>query len=495
MNFLVDTNIIIPLEPASKIDLEVNTALALTFYRLCTKSRNSFYIHPEISVDIEKDKDENRKALRRTLISRYSRLESPPPPSSLDPSVIAPAEIGTNSWVDNCLLAAVKADLVDYLVTEDNGIHKKAKTLGLESRVLYLTDAVELLQDLFDKSPPPHPIVQIQYVYQIDSNDPIFNSLRTDYGGSKFDQWLIKCKKEHRQAYVVKSLDGELSGILIWKPEDKLPNGQPGKILKICTFKVSEAHNGNRIGELLLKPLFEYIEHNNYQFCYFTAFPKQTQLISFATDFGFYEIESKDSPSELALCKQFEYSSEEKKTVHPLDFHIKYGPRITVFENNRSFVVPIKPEYHLVLFPELGPIQTSIVPRKLKPCGNAIRKAYISNAVTRKVSSGDNLFFYRSQDISAITSVGIVESVLRSRNPLEIARFVGKRTVYPFCEIEDLCRNNEVLAILFRMVKAIGPPHISLRTLKSHGILKAQPQSITELNDPAIQWLRQQIGM
>jgi predicted RNA-binding protein with PUA-like domain len=494
MNFLIDTNIVIPLEPASKFDLEINTKTALKFHNLCTKSGNNLYIHPEITVDIGSDKDAERKALRRTLITRYHVLESPPLPTILDSSIISPAKEGSNSWVDNCLLAALQGDLADYLVSEDIGIHKKAKKIGLDSRVLLLSDAIELLQDLFDKSPPSHPIVSTQYVYEIDTNDPIFESLRADYGSIIFEKWLRKCKTEHRQAYVVRSPTGELAGILIWKPEESLPNGKKGKVLKICTFKVSDMYGGNRIGELLLKPLFEYTEHNKYQFSYFTAFPKQTQLIAFANDFGFFEIENRDSPEEIALCKKFEYSREDEENLSPLEFHIKFGPRIASFENNKSFVVPIRPKYHLTLFPELGPIQTSIIPFQLKPCGNAIRKAYICNAMIKKIRVGDNLFFYRSQDISAITSVGIVEDIVRSRDASEIARFVGKRTVYPFSEIEELCRTNEVLAILFRMVKA-ADPYIRLETLKKNVILKAQPQSITELKETAIQWLRQHIEM
>lgn len=495
MIFLLDTNIVIPLEPASKFDLEVNTTTALNFHKLCSKSGSTLFIHPEIKVDIGKDKDDERKSLRTTLLTRYQFLNSPPPPTILDSSIIAPAEEGTNSWVDNCLLAALQDDLVDYLVSEDIGVHKKAKKLSLESRVLLLSDAVDLLQDLFDKSPPPHPIVATQYVYEIDTNDPIFESLRADYGAATFDQWLRKCKTEHRQAFVVKSVTNKLSGVLIWKPEESLPNGQRGKVLKICTFKVSGSSGGNRIGELLLKPLFEHIEHNKYQFTYFTAFPKQAQLIAFANDFGFYEIKNIGSSEEIALCKQFYYSREDEENLSPLEFHIKYGPRITSFRKNKSFVVPIKPEYHLTLFPELGPQQTRIIPVQLKPCGNAIRKAYICNAVTKKIHAGDNLFFYRSQDISAITSVGIVEDIIRSRDASEIARFVGKRTVYLFEEIEKICETNEALAILFRMVKATSPSYIRLKTLRENSILNGPPQSIAELKETAIQWLKQHIGM
>ena len=78
--------------------------------------------------------------------------------------------------------------------------------------------------------------------------------------------------------------------------------------------------------------------------------------------------------------------------------------------------------------------------------------------------------------------------------PLSIAQFVGKRTVYSYSEIENLCNKKEVLAILFRLVCPIGPK-IPLRVLRSNGIIKAQPQSITELKEHGIEWIRQQIEM
>jgi hypothetical protein len=93
-----------------------------------------------------------------------------------------------------------------------------------------------------------------------------------------------------------------------------------------------------------------------------------------------------------------------------------------------------------------------------------------------------------------LTCVGIVEGTLRSRNPSEIARFVAKRTVYSFAEIVEMCNHNEVLAIRFRTVCPIEPK-ITLQALRSNGIIKLQPQSITELKETGIKWLRQQIKM
>jgi len=107
----------------------------------------------------------------------------------------------------------------------------------------------------------------------------------------------------------------------------------------------------------------------------------------------------------------------------------------------------------------------------------------------------------RGKPVASVSAHGIfahyeheiqgLPGIVRSRDASEIARFVGKRTA----EIEELCRTNEVLAILFRMVKATEPSYIRLQTPKKNSVLKGQPQSITELNETAIQWLRQHIGM
>lgn len=492
MKFLIDTNIFIPLEPTSIADLEANTDPALEFDQLCSKAGCEIFIHPAISQDIQNDKDASRKALRNRLTLRYSTLRSSPPASSLNEHEIPSAEEGSHDWVDNNLIAALFADLVDYLVTEDAGIHKKAKRIGLDSRVLFLDDAVAAVRDLFHQPSPPPPNVELKYVYQVDSSDPIFDSLRNDYDG--FDEWLTRCKRQHRECYVSASSDSSIAGIAIFKSEDRLPDGTKGKTLKVCTFKVSEHHSGNRIGELLLKPVMKYALEGDYDFVYLTTYPKQEGLITFLHEFGFREIGNRDSLYELAFCKELKYCKDDLHQMDPLEFHIKYGPYVTSFVGNQSFVVPIIPEYYSVLFPELAPHPVSLFSQTTKPCGNAIRKAYICNSSIKKIKPGDNLFFYRSKDFSAITCIGIVEGVMRSNNPENIARFVGKRTVYSYSEIEEMCRNHDTLAFLFRLVNLVDPK-IPLQTLMANGIMKRQPQSISALKNEGIQWLRQQIGM
>ena len=326
MNILIDTNIIIPLEPGSITDFEINTKIALEFHRLVQKSDNVIYIHPAVEFDLNRDKNVDRMALRKTLMKRYNIIDSPPPISSLEPSHVGTPEFGSNDYVDNCFLASLKGNAVDYLVTEDKGIHKKAKRTNLQSRVLYLRDAILLLKDFFDETPPPPPAVKKKKVYAIDETDSIFCSLREDYPG--FDDWLQKCKREHREAYLISDSGNScLAGICIHKKEEGLVTGELGKTLKLCTFKVSDNQHGNRYGELLLKTIFDYADKNNYEYLYFTTFPKHDDLIEFAKSFGFVCNEVVGE-NEIFMQKTLVFSEEDISNYSPLDFHVKFGPRV-----------------------------------------------------------------------------------------------------------------------------------------------------------------------
>jgi predicted RNA-binding protein with PUA-like domain len=130
----------------------------------------------------------------------------------------------------------------------------------------------------------------------------------------------------------------------------------------------------------------------------------------------------------------------------------------------------------------------------VRPCGNSIKKAYLSHAVCRRMKPGDNVFFYRSEDICGITAVGIVEETFVSRKPDEIARYVGTRTVYSYADIKGMCGPREVLAILFRLVRTFPTP-VPIKLLREQRVLGGQPQSITQLAPEGVEWLRRQTGL
>lgn len=79
MKLLIDTNVLIPLEPGSKTDVEPMTSLATDLQQVGA----TLYLHPIQRSDIEQDKDHDRRALRLRLIEKYLQLPSPPVPSPM----------------------------------------------------------------------------------------------------------------------------------------------------------------------------------------------------------------------------------------------------------------------------------------------------------------------------------------------------------------------------------------------------------------------------
>jgi GNAT superfamily N-acetyltransferase/predicted RNA-binding protein with PUA-like domain len=478
MKILFDTNVLIPLEPTSSSDAEAGTPNAVELIRFSFSGKHQVYYHPATKRDIEQDRDGQRRDLRQILLSKYLELSHPPVVTKAMEAAVGTAAEGTNDWVDNQLLAAVAGNSVDILVTEDQDIFRKANRLELEDRVLSVKQAIAYIHDLFDKTPSPPPAIRNVKAHELEEDDPIFGSLRADY--RDFNGWMAKCKREHRQAWVVDVLGAGYGALAIVKPEEKPDVQLRGKVLKVCTFKVSENHDGLKLGELLLKAVLEFATTNGYDWLYLTTHPKQAQLIGFMAAFGFEEAGTKASTGEVVLSKPLTFSLEEYYSLGPLAFHIRFGPLAFKKVVVPAFVVPILPRYHGMLFPELEP-QVELLPGRA-PFGNSIRKAYLCHSKIRKIEPGSVLLFYRSREKPRVVTVGIAERTFVSGDPVKITQFVGKRTVYRFEEIEKMSNGQEVLAILFRQARRLAEP-IALSELKEHGALTGAPQSIVTVRN------------
>lgn len=328
------------------------------------------------------------------------------------------------------------------------------------------------------------PAVTALKAHNLDGADPIFDSLKGDYQG--FDDWLSKCRREHRQAWIIQADAGRYGGVCIVNREDRGDLIRPCKMLKICTFKISAAHGGFRFGELLLRHVLTFAEQNAFEALFIEVFPAQERLLTFLAEFGFEDAKKPTERGELRLVKRLFCEEEEIAALSAIDVNRRFGPSVVKWKDTSAFVVPIQPRFHDLLFPEATP-QTALF-AGAHACGNALRKAYLCNAGTREIRSGDVLLFYRSEDTRAVSVVGVAEETLVSAVATEVARFVGKRTVYPFAEIQKLCAK-EVLAILFRQARVLGDP-LELEALLANGIVAAPPQSITKLNLASRKWIQ-----
>ena len=372
---------------------------------------------------------------------------------------------------------------VDFLVTEDIRLRTRAARVGLAERVMPIQGAISLIQRLGPTPSAPLPLVEQIQAHQLDNNDPIFDSLREDYPG--FDEWLAKCQREHRTSWVIR--DGTLAATTIVKDETPADYGVPGKTLKVCLFKVSDRHTGMRYGELLLKALLDYAFRNEYDSSYVTVFPKHEGIVSFLPTFGFSQIDATSPSGEAVFAKSLR-PAPSAASMPPLEYHIAFGPPYYKPFDKPAFIVPIQPGYHDLLFPESN---LPLLPER-NPFGNSIRKAYLCNSGVRSIARGSVLYFYRSRDWHAITAVGIAEGTTVSSSSIDIARSVGRRTVYSYRQIEEMAQK-ETLAILFRQARILRES-IPAQALRSAGIWSRPPQSIMRLEREGVEWLESRIG-
>lgn len=489
MLFLLDSNIAIKSDPLSG-SIEADYDLAMKFHRFVSGGHRAL-IHPSSALDATRDSDGERAATRLRSLARYPVLEAPPAPSTQQVAVLGAPQAASNDAVDQDLLAAVVADAVEVLVTEDIGIHKKARRLSVGERVLRLSDAVSLLEGLFAPLPQPPPAVRRVKAHQLDWDDPIWASLRVDYPG--FDAWFLRSRRQQRDALLIDGTDGSHAAVALLKTEPDGAYGEPGPVLKISTFKVAPEHSRNKYGELLLKALFEQCAAENLAGAYLTVFDRQEALLQLLGDFGFQRLDARTPLGEAVLHKSYRPTDEHRRSLSALDYHVRYGPPALKTDGTTPYVVPIEPRWHRWLFPD-AEADDGLFPIALgagsQPFGNALRKAYLCHAQARSVRPGDPLLFYRSRDQQAVTVVGVCEQVHVSSSPTDIAALVGRRTVYTYAQIEDQTQSAPVLVLLFRQCLVLRNDPVTLEDLVRHGLLRAHPQSVTRVHQKGLPWLR-----
>jgi hypothetical protein len=173
MRVLVDTNVFIPLEDTSPL---LNRAVA-DFARLTSKFGWQVLVHPASGEDLSHDKQADRRVSVLSRLAKYERVPHPPePPADFLEKLGNPTVI--NDICDARILYAVAANAVGMLVTEDRGIHAKAKRVGIDKRVYFVTQAVQLIEQLHGEKKSTPPAVKQLPMHTVDLKETFFDSLR-----------------------------------------------------------------------------------------------------------------------------------------------------------------------------------------------------------------------------------------------------------------------------------------------------------------------------
>jgi len=425
MKVLVDTNIIIHRETPDP----VNRSIGMLFKWL-EKKQYSVWIHPVTVSEIESYHDRRTVSAFKIKMDSYNIAQTIAPPHDQYLSRLVPNEKNNNDKNDNVLINELLQDRYDILITEDRGVHMRSSQVNLGHRVYtiqtFIEHAVATSPRFIEQRVPMLERVRIGY---LDHSDPFFDSLKQDY--PTFGKWLHR--KAEETAYILKISD-ELRAFLYLKIEEEnevyhdiTPQFRPKRRLKIGTFKV--ALNGFRIGERMLKIIFDNALQNRVEEIYVTIVNNsedKEHLVQLLIEFGFrcWGTKQADSVMEDVFVRSMEPS------------FLESNPRFTYpFFSARQpcFIVPIKPEYHTSLLPD-SILSNEDAAQYVDPAPhrNAISKQYISRSLERRIPIGSTILFYRTGGLykGVLTTIGVVESVVQQFSGYEA--FVSntrKRTV------------------------------------------------------------------
>jgi GNAT superfamily N-acetyltransferase len=435
--------------------------------------------HPASKTDIDRDRDIQRRDRTLARLQQYTKLEGAPS------SPRNTAQTSANDACDNDILHALECSAVHALVTEDKEIHTKARQAGFGDRVYNIQTAEDWLRRLHEPAEVHLPNIEDVPMYSLTSqlDSALFDSLRMNYDTPErsFNKWFHDKAQTGRKAWIARTEQGSIEAICIYAMQtneviNDAKESLQGLSLKLCTFKVGEQIRGRKIGELFLKAAFRFATENRCENIFVHTSEDQFYLLELLSDFGFQRRGMYGT--DIMLVKAHP-SSPPVEDVPALDYAKLYFPHYRNDASVQKFLVPIQPQYHQVLFPELS--RQGQLFNGNSVAGNAIKQAYLCKAPSNQVHAGDIVLFYRSKDEMAVTTIGIVERYETHTEAAKIMQLVSRRTVYSQSEIEAMT-NKSVRVMLFRLVGHFNKP-ISLASLKHDANVSGKLMSITKISD------------
>ncbi len=469
---LLDTNMFIYILDHHVLDPKVEKLTRM----LLDSEEYKIVIHPKTIFETQKIKNPELREIFASKLRIYKQIDNPPIPTKEFIELVKVTS--DNDKIDCELLYAVKQNCVSYFITNDIILKKKSSRIGLSNRVLNIDEALEKFKPKKEENIDIPVFIKEDYLRNMELEDPFFESLREDYDG--FDNWFKDKQEKEKKAFIIRNENREVTSFLMLKEEEaddddetflkKLPKV---KRLKVSTFKVTD--KGKRIGETFIKIMIRYAMQKEVGIIYVTIFPKQEQLISVLSEYGFkFYTEKITKNAKGQVLKENVY-------VKDMD-EANYFPNIEYIDQ-RIFLVPIRPEFNKLLFPEseINPQLTFDDLGGDITSANAIKKAYICNSNTKQIRAGDMLFFYSTRENMRLTAIGIVDIVCDTfENFEEIKKLVKKRTAYTEEQLKEVVKLNS-LVILFKHYLTFEK-EITYKDLLSMGIVSAGIQQIQQID-------------
>lgn len=425
---LLDTNILIHREAATVVKPEIGA-----LFNWLDKLGYGKWVHPASIEEVAKHGDPKVRQSFAAKLASYNKLEAL---AALAPEVkaVSANDKTPNDANDTLILNELVAERVDYLITEDRPLARKAEQVGVAARVFTIDGFLEKV-NAENPSLADYKVLSVKKTLfgRVDVSVPFFDSFRQDYDGQAFDRWFNR--KGNEPAYVSFDANNEVVAFLYLKVEtatenyaDIEPSFAPKRRLKIGTFKVQL--NGFKLGERFLKIIFDNAVVQRVDEIYVTIFDRtieQQRLIRLLEDFGFVRHGTKRN----------RYGDETVFVRSMARVYDAAEPRLTfpyISRSARPFIVPIYPQYHTDLLPDsILRTESPLTFIEQQPHRNAIRKVYVSRGLFRDLKSGDAIVFYRTGGYhkSVVTTLGVVEAVHdRLRDEAAFVDLCRKRSVF-----------------------------------------------------------------
>ena len=426
MRVLLDTNIVIHREASHVVNEDIGT-----LFRWLDRLHYEKCVHPLTLEEIGRHADKRIVESMQIKLDTYHILKTTAPLNTAIATIIHSTDKTDNDINDSKILNELICERVDWFVTEDRAIHEKAEMLGVSERVFTIDEFLEMVAA---ENPGfvDYKVLSVkkEYIGNVNLADSFFDSFKQDYVA--FERWFNK--KADEIAYVCKSAENVIA-FLYLKLEDGsedysdiTPMFRRQRRLKIGTFKV--AQNAFRLGERLLKIVFDNALALDVTEIYVTIFPKrveQVQLIGLLKDWGFRKHGIKESLSGIEDV----YARDFRPAVDPTHPQLTY-PFIS--GKARKFLVPIYPEYHTELLPDsILRTESPVEFVENEPHRNSIKKVYISRSVERDLDAGDITVFYRTggYHVSVVSTIGVVENIITSiKDGSHFVKLCRKRSVF-----------------------------------------------------------------
>ncbi len=335
--------------------------------------------------------------------------------------------------------------------------------------------------------------IQYESFSKVNLQDTFFDSLRQDYQG--FDNWYNKKASQGEKAYILYE-ENKLVCFLYLKEENPIDNtgitpplDSTKAWIKVGTFKV--VPHRTKLGERLIKRMFDFAISRNIFNLYLTAFSKHRALINLLEQYGFKQWGNKGN--ELVLIKNIATTSKDMQQNICLDF-----PSINT-KNVSKYILGIYPQYHTRMFSDsmLKNENFSILQDSSE--ANSIHKVYIAKMQgIENLKKGDLLIIYRTKDkkasnanySSVATSLCVVEEYrhISSFTEEEFIKYCKPHNIFTETELKQYYKTRQFPKIIKMTYNVSFKKRVILDTLR--GIVKRESEpywGFVSLNDDEFQ--------